>query len=140
MPLGGLVGYSVRFDDKTSKDTRIKFLTDGMLLRECMLDPKLENYKVVILDEAHERSINTDILCALLATIQKQHRPDLRIIIMSATLDADLFQRHFKYVFNSFLLFVHTHSLQCPHILVRRFYMYKVDNSQSKYYIPLSQN
>jgi ATP-dependent RNA helicase DHX8/PRP22 len=93
--VGDLVGYSVRFDEKTSNRTRIKFLTDGMLVRECMLFPKLEKYKVVILDEAHERSIHTDILCALLREIQRTHRPDLKILIMSATLDADTFQNYF---------------------------------------------
>lgn len=94
--VGGLVGYSVRFDEKTSAQTRIKFLTDGMLVRECMLFPKLEKYKVVILDEAHERSIHTDILCALLRDIQRKYRPDLKILIMSATLDADTFQKYFE--------------------------------------------
>ena len=56
----GVVGYSVRFDDKTSKDTKIKYLTDGMLLREVLSDPELLRYGVVVLDEAHERSVNTD--------------------------------------------------------------------------------
>lgn len=60
-----------------------------------MLFPRLEKYKVVILDEAHERSVHTDILCALLRDIQKKYRPDLKILIMSATLDADTFQSYF---------------------------------------------
>jgi HrpA-like RNA helicase len=64
--LGKAVGYSIRFDDNCSLDTKIKFLTDGMLLREIMLDPLLSKYAVVMLDEAHERSLYTDILLGLL--------------------------------------------------------------------------
>lgn len=94
--LGGLVGYSVRFEEKTSKDTRIKFLTDGMLLRECMVSPELKNYKYIILDEAHERSIQTDVLCSIIKLIQTTKRPDLKIIIMSATIEADLFEKYFN--------------------------------------------
>ena len=60
--LGQEVGYAVRFDDRTSASTRIKFLTDGVLVRECLSDPLLRRYAVVMLDEAHERSLNTDIL------------------------------------------------------------------------------
>ena len=64
--LGSIVGYSIRFEDKTSKDTKIKYLTDGMLLREITLDPLLLKYQLIILDEAHERRINTDLLIGLL--------------------------------------------------------------------------
>lgn len=64
--IGGLVGYSIRFDDKSSIETRIKYLTDGMLLREMMLDPLLSKYSVIMIDEAHERSLYSDIILGLL--------------------------------------------------------------------------
>jgi len=73
--LGGLVGYSIRFEDKTKKGvTRIKFITDGMLLREAIIDPKLLQYDVIILDEIHERTINTDVLLALLKDLLKERK------------------------------------------------------------------
>ena len=65
----GPVGYRVRFDEKLNERTRIKFLTDGMLLREAILDKKLRQYGIVILDEAHERTVNSDVLLALLKAI-----------------------------------------------------------------------
>ncbi|KPI41650.1 putative ATP-dependent RNA helicase DHX35 [Cyphellophora attinorum] len=85
--LGDRVGYSIRFEDLTSATTRIKFLTDGMLLREALVDPLLSRYSVVMVDEAHERSLSSDVLLGLLKKIKKK-RPELRIIISSATLDA----------------------------------------------------
>lgn len=93
--VGKEVGYSIRFEDCTSPSTRIKFATDGVLLRELMSDPNLNKYNVVILDEAHERSLQTDILMGLLRQLQER-RSDLRIIIMSATLDTDLFAEFFQ--------------------------------------------
>ena len=69
--IGGEVGYSVRFDEKTSEDTRIKFLTDGMLLREAQSDPTLKRYGCIILDEAHERTVQTDILFGIVKKAQK---------------------------------------------------------------------
>ena len=93
--LGEEVGYSVRFDDLSSRSTRLKYLTDGMLLREAMTDPKLERYSVIILDEAHERTVSTDILMGLLKGIMRR-RPDLKVVVMSATLDAEKFQRYFN--------------------------------------------
>jgi HrpA-like RNA helicase len=93
--VGEKVGYSIRFEDKCSNKTRIKFVTDGVLLRECMGDPKLSKYSVVILDEAHERSLQTDILMGLLRNMQ-EHREDLRIVVMSATLQTELFSNFFK--------------------------------------------
>lgn len=93
--IGNEVGYSVRFDDQTSKETKIKFVTDGVLLREFMSDPLLMKYNVVILDEAHERSLQTDILMGLLRQLQEK-RPSLRLVIMSATLQIDLFMSFFK--------------------------------------------
>jgi ATP-dependent RNA helicase DHX8/PRP22 len=93
--LGQEVGYLVRFDDHTSPATRIKYMTDGMLEREILLDPDLKRYSVIMLDEAHERTIATDVLFALLKKTVK-HRPDLKIIVTSATLDADKFSSYFN--------------------------------------------
>ncbi|KAG9446137.1 hypothetical protein H6P81_012265 [Aristolochia fimbriata] len=86
--LGEEVGYTIRFEDLTNPDlTRIKFLTDGMLLREMMDDPLLTKYSIIMVDEAHERSVSTDLLFGLLKKIQRR-RPDLRLIISSATIEA----------------------------------------------------
>ncbi|WVQ76583.1 hypothetical protein IAR50_006255 [Cryptococcus sp. DSM 104548] len=93
--LGKQVGYSIRFEDMTEQGTTfLKYMTDGMLLREAMNDPLLERYSTVILDEAHERTLATDILMGLLKDIAKR-RPDLKIIVMSATLDVAKFQKYF---------------------------------------------
>jgi HrpA-like RNA helicase len=92
--LGDLVGYSIRFEDVSSNKTRVKFLTDGMLIREAQIDPLLEKYQVIILDESHERTVNTDVLFGILKKIQKE-RDDLRVIIMSATLEAETFAKFF---------------------------------------------
>ncbi|KAI8079931.1 P-loop containing nucleoside triphosphate hydrolase protein [Halteromyces radiatus] len=94
--LGDEVGYLIRFDDQTSSKTRIKYMTDGMLFRETMIDPLLTNYDVVMIDEAHERSLYTDILLGVLKKIQKK-RPDLHVIISSATLDAETFYTFFNH-------------------------------------------
>ncbi|KAI1471814.1 P-loop containing nucleoside triphosphate hydrolase protein [Daldinia caldariorum] len=93
--LGKEVGYSIRFEDVTSAATRIKFLTDGLLIREALVDPLLSRYSVIMVDEAHERSISTDILLGLLKKIRKR-RPELRIIISSATLQAEEFLNFFS--------------------------------------------
>lgn len=92
--LGEEVGYSIRFEDMTSPQTVLKYMTDGMLLREAMNDHDLRRYSTIILDEAHERTLATDILMGLLKEVVKR-RPDLKIIIMSATLDAQKFQKYF---------------------------------------------
>lgn len=92
--LGEHVGYSIRFEDNTGPLTVLKFMTDGMLLREAMTDPFLEKCKVVVLDEAHERTLSTDVLMGLLKELQQQ-RKDLRVVVMSATLDAEKFQKYF---------------------------------------------
>lgn len=92
--LGKEVGYSIRFDDVSSEKTRIKFLTDGMLIREALVDPLLSRYSVIMVDEAHERSISSDFLLGLLNKILKR-RPELRIIISSATLQAEEFLEFF---------------------------------------------
>ncbi|KAJ9149953.1 Pre-mRNA-splicing factor ATP-dependent RNA helicase PRP43 [Pleurostoma richardsiae] len=92
--LGEEVGYSIRFENNTGPKTLLKYMTDGQLLRESMHDPDMSRYSCIILDEAHERTLATDILMALLKQIS-QRRRDLKIIIMSATLDAQKFQRYF---------------------------------------------
>ena len=93
--VGKEVGYSIRFEDVTSAATRIKFLTDGLLIREALVDPLLTRYSVIMVDEAHERSISSDILLGLLKKIRKR-RPELRIIVSSATLQAEDFLRFFS--------------------------------------------
>ncbi|XP_057392652.1 ATP-dependent RNA helicase DHX33 isoform X3 [Balaenoptera acutorostrata] len=98
--LGKLVGYTVRFDDVTSEDTKIKFLTDGMLLREAISDSLLRKYSCVILDEAHERTIHTDVLFGVVKAAQKRRKElgklPLKVIVMSATMDVDLFSQYFS--------------------------------------------
>ncbi|QPG97501.1 hypothetical protein C2857_006418 [Epichloe festucae Fl1] len=92
--VGKEVGYSIRFEDVTSSATRIKFLTDGLLIREALVDPLLSRYSVIMVDEAHERSISTDVLLGLLKKIRRK-RPELRIIVSSATLQAEDFLKFF---------------------------------------------
>lgn len=92
--VGEYVGYSIRFEDCTSPDTKIKYMTDGMLLRECLLDPDLSQYSSIILDEAHERNIHTDVLMGLMKQTAKR-RKDFKLIVTSATLDADKFSNYF---------------------------------------------
>lgn len=107
----GKVGYSVRFDDMTSDETKIKYVTDGMLVREMMGDPLLASYSVIVVDEAHERTLRTDILIAGLKEIQERRNggqssngkgksregPNpLKIVIMSATLDAEKFSKFYN--------------------------------------------
>lgn len=100
--LGEEVGYSIRFENRTGPKTLLKYMTDGQLLREAMHDHDMSRYGCIILDEAHERTLATDILMALLKQIAER-RKDLKIIVMSATLDAQKFQTYF---FNAPLLAV----------------------------------
>jgi ATP-dependent RNA helicase DHX8/PRP22 len=126
--LGQEVGYTIRFEDCTSPETKIKYMTDGMLQRECLVDPDMTNYSVLMLDEAHERTIATDVLFGLLKSasfipflssllltnsllshlpsvpLQRlsttsseslKRRPDLKLIVTSATLDAEKFSEYF---------------------------------------------
>lgn len=92
--LGNQVGYSIRFEDCTSEKTVIKYMTDGMLLREFLGEPDLASYSVMIIDEAHERTLHTDILFGLVKDIAR-FRPDLKLLISSATLDAEKFSEFF---------------------------------------------
>lgn len=92
--IGDAVGYAVRFEDCTSNLTRIKYMTDGLLLREILSDPYLSNYDVIMVDEAHERTLNTDILMALLKELVRV-RLGLKLIISSATLEVDKFSDFF---------------------------------------------
>jgi len=92
--LGGKVGYSVRFDDLSGPETLIKFVTDGMLLRECLSDSSLSRYSTIILDEAHERTLRTDILFGLVKRLQMRRK--LKVIIMSATLNTEKFLSFFN--------------------------------------------
>src|SRR5688572_6242645 len=94
VPLGGAVGYAVRFNDRTSEDTRVRLMTDGLLLAEIGRDRLLKRYDTIIIDEAHERSLNIDFLLGYLARILPK-RPDLKVIITSATIDPERFARHF---------------------------------------------
>ena len=95
--IGDIVGYSVRFKEKMSKNTKIKFVTDGMLVRECILDKNLSKYKYIILDEIHERSIHTDILMMICKDlIINNKRKDLKLIIMSATLNPQKYMDYFN--------------------------------------------
>jgi HrpA-like RNA helicase len=104
--IGTLVGYSVRFDDVSSPETRIKYITDGMLVRELLSDGQLSRYSIVIVDEAHERTLRTDMLLANLKIIQHRRNgasdlekapiSKLKVVIMSATLDAEKFSHFYR--------------------------------------------
>ena len=94
VPLGGAVGYAVRFNDRVGPDTLVKFMTDGILLAEMPRDRLLTRYDTIIVDEAHERSLNIDFLLGYLTQLLPQ-RPDLKVIITSATIDTARFCEHF---------------------------------------------
>ncbi|KAJ7070122.1 P-loop containing nucleoside triphosphate hydrolase protein [Mycena amicta] len=113
-PLGGRIGYAVRFDERAGPDTRVKYMTDGMLTRELLSDPLLSRYSVIVVDEAHERTLRTDLLLASLKRILrerngrekgkgKQKQNPLKVVVMSATLDAQKFSRFFN---NAKILYV----------------------------------
>lgn len=93
--VGGLVGYRVRFEEAVTEHTRLKFMTDGMLLREAILDRYLSRYSIIVLDEAHERTVSSDVLLALVKDLT-QKRKSLRIVVMSATLEVDKFRKYFS--------------------------------------------
>src|SRR5882724_498621 len=93
-PLGEVVGFKVRFQDRLSAGASVKLMTDGILLAETQTDPLLKAYDTIIIDEAHERSLNIDFLLGYLRQILPR-RPDLKVIVTSATIDADRFAQHF---------------------------------------------
>ena len=93
--LGDTVGYKMRFEDHTSPETKIKIMTDGILLQELKLDPWLSKYSVIMVDEAHERSLNIDFILGLLKRIL-QERQDFKVIISSATINTDMFSMYFN--------------------------------------------
>ncbi|WP_435737509.1 ATP-dependent RNA helicase HrpA [Cellulosimicrobium sp. PMB13] len=95
VPLGGVVGYQVRFTDTSSEDTLVKVMTDGILLAQIQRDPRLLAYDTIVIDEAHERSLNIDFLLGYLARLLPQ-RPDLKLVITSATIDSERFAAHFS--------------------------------------------
>jgi pre-mRNA-splicing factor ATP-dependent RNA helicase DHX38/PRP16 len=92
--LGGMVGYAIRFEDCTSKETKIKYMTDGVLLRESLVEPDLDKYSCIIMDEAHERALNTDVLMGLIKKVLARRR-DLKLIVTSATMNSDRFSRFY---------------------------------------------
>ena len=93
--LGEVVGYKVRFQDRLSRDASVKLMTDGILLAETQTDPLLKAYDTIIIDEAHERSLNIDFLLGYIRQILPR-RPDLKVVVTSATIDADRFAKHFE--------------------------------------------
>ena len=95
-PLGEMVGYKIRFMDRVTQTTSIKVMTDGILLAETQNDPMLSQYDAIIIDEAHERSLNIDFLLGYLSNLLRKRR-DLKIIITSATIDVDKFSQHFDH-------------------------------------------
>ena len=90
----GLVGYKMRFEDRTNHETKIKIMTDGMLLQEMKLDPWLSKYSLLVVDEAHERSLNIDFILGLLKRVLES-RSDFKVIISSATINAEVFSEYF---------------------------------------------
>jgi ATP-dependent helicase HrpA len=94
-PLGEVVGYKIRFNDRLEKGASVKLMTDGILLAETQTDPLLRRYDTLIIDEAHERSLNIDFLLGYLKSLLPR-RPDLKIVVTSATIDAERFARHFE--------------------------------------------
>ncbi|KAG5289688.1 pre-mRNA-splicing factor [Histoplasma ohiense] len=92
--LGGLVGYAIRFEDCTSNETAIKYMTDGVLLRESLVQPDLDKYSCIIMDEAHERALNTDVLMGLIKKVLARRR-DLKLIVTSATMNAERFSKFY---------------------------------------------
>lgn len=92
--LGSVVGYTIRFEDVTGPETKIRYMTDGVLVRESLMDKDLDSYSVIIMDEAHERALNTDVLFGILKQVARR-RSDIKLVITSATMDADKFSRFF---------------------------------------------
>lgn len=93
--LGEEIGYTIRFDDHTSEHTVLRYVTDGVLVRQCLKDNDLKDYNIVVLDEAHERSLYTDVLFALVKQAVKRRNGSLKLIITSATLNTQQFSAFF---------------------------------------------
>ncbi len=93
-PMPGIIGYKMRFEDKTDQSTAIKIMTDGILLQEMKLDPGLSRYSVIMVDEAHERSLNIDFILGLLKRVLEE-RPEFKVIVSSATINAEVFSAYF---------------------------------------------
>lgn len=145
--VGGLVGYSVRFDEASSSDTRIKYVSDGMLVRELLSDRLLSRYSVIVVDEAHERTLRTDFLIANLKTIQTARNSGgdvngkgkgpasalnpLKLIIMSATLDAEKFSKFY----NKLVDYFRTQRICLWETPVLEYSMSRVGNTLSRYSI-----
>lgn len=94
--LGKEISYAIRFDDRCSEHTKLRYVTDGILVRECIEDPLILKYNVVILDEAHERSLYTDVLFSLIKQAVIKRKGNLKLICTSATLDVHLFSKFFN--------------------------------------------
>jgi hypothetical protein len=157
--VGGLVGYAVRFEERAGPYTKIKYMTDGMLGRELLSDPMLRKYSVIIVDEAHERTLRTDLLLTSLKGILKARNTNaeigrvssdaksdkkgkfkelhsLKVIVMSATIDAERFSQFFdKYVLFLFLFF--STAFTNRSVIVQRLFMLKEDSIQSIFFIRL---
>lgn len=146
VPLGTSVGYQVRFNERTSSETKIKYVTDGMLVRELLNDRLLNRYSVVVVDEAHERTLRTDLLIANLKSILRERNGDLsdsrgkgkaalnplKVVIMSATLDAAKFSSFFdKFVLPRFVNFCLAEDLSVP-----EFSTLRAGNTRSRFTIP----
>lgn len=95
VPMPGLIGYKMRFEDKTDQTTAIKIMTDGILLQEMKLDPAMSKYSVIMVDEAHERSLNIDFILGLLKRVLEA-RPEFKVIVSSATINAEVFSAYFS--------------------------------------------
>jgi len=93
-PIPGLIGYKMRFEDRTNHETKIKIMTDGMLLQEMKLDSWLSRYSVIVVDEAHERSLNIDFILGLLKRVL-DNRKDFKVIVSSATINPGVFSAYF---------------------------------------------
>ena len=98
--LGDEVGYQVRFTDESSPKTRLRVVTDGILLAQIQRDPKLMQYDTIVIDEAHERSLNIDFLLGYLTALLPKRR-DLKLVITSATIDSVKFQEHFEHALHT---------------------------------------
>ena len=96
LTVGEEVGYTIRFENRCSRKTSIRYMTDGILVRECLHDPLLKKHHVIILDEAHERSLYTDVLFALVKKVVLARKGSLKLLVTSATLNTEQFSKYFQ--------------------------------------------